>query len=280
MTAAEHGDEPLAAMQRWMLDSLVFPGRTDGGEVERRFIASPTLDAAQCFAIYQRGYILRLTQCLAEQFPALCRALGRSLFDGFAREYLRAHPSDSTTLYELGRRFPAYLEEARPDHDRPPDARETWIDFMVDLARYERLHFRLFDAPGHEGRPWPTPELADDRLILQPCFALESYRYPVAQYYHAVREDPEAAFPPQQESHVAVLRRNYAVTTFPITRVHTTFLQHLQASGSVDAALAHVSEVLGKPREQVRRSWTDAVRTPWIEAGFFIDRDAEATAPE
>ena len=278
MTAADHGEEPLAAMQSWMLDGLMFPGRVDGDEVDRRFTASPRLDAAQCLAIYQRGYILRLTKCLAEQFPALCQALGRELFEGFAREYLRAYPSDSYTLYELGRRFPGYLEEARPDRDLSPSARESWIDFMVDLARYERLHFRLFDAPGHEGGPWPTPELADERLIVQPCFALDTYRYPVAWYYHAVRESPEAEFPEQRESLVAVLRHDYAITTFPINRVHYTFLLHLQASRSVAGALTHVAEVFDRPREQVARSWLESVRTPWIQAGFFIDRDAERPA--
>ena len=32
--------------------------------------------------------------------------------------------------------------------DVDPKEREDWIDFMVDLARYERELFRLFDAPG------------------------------------------------------------------------------------------------------------------------------------
>ena len=156
-------------MQRWMLDALILPGRVDRDEVERRFTASANLQPAACLAIYQRGYILRLGKCLAEQFPALCHALGEKLFDQFAREYLRVCPSDSYTLYELGRRFCDYLEDARPDRDLLPEQREGWIDFMVDLARYERLHFRLFDAPGHEGGPWPTPELPDDRLIYSPA---------------------------------------------------------------------------------------------------------------
>jgi hypothetical protein len=274
---AQADGDTLAAMQRWMQDALILPQLVDQDEVERRCTASENLPPAACLAIYQRGYILRLSKCLAEQFPALCYALGKELFDNFAREYLRVCPSDSYTLYELGRRFSDYLDNARPDRDLLPDQREGWIDFMVDLARYERLQFHLFDAPGHEGGIWPTTELADDRLVLQPCFELGVYRYPVAWYYHSIRERSDVPFPPQQESYVAVLRRDYVTSTFPINRVHYVFLKHLLQCRDVANALAHVSEVVDSPIEQVTRSWQEEVRRLWIDAGFFIERGAETS---
>ena len=275
-TLADAG--PLGQMQRWMLDALILPGKVDHDEVERRYVASANLSPAACLAIYQRGYILRLAKCLAEQFPALCHALGEDLFDGFAREYLRVYPSNDYTLYELGRRFSDYLEEARPDAELGPDEREGWIDFMVDLARYERLHFRIFDAPGHEGGPWPTDDIPDDRLVLQPCFDLGVYRYPVAWYYHAFREHPDSPFPPQEQSYVALVRRDFVTSTFPINRVHYLFLEHLQHSGDVVGALAHVAEVIDTPLERVTRSWRDEVRRGWIDNGFFIERGTETVA--
>ena len=36
---------------------------------------------------------------------------------------------------------------------------------MIDLAGYERDLYRLFDAPGREGRPWPDESADDGSLI-------------------------------------------------------------------------------------------------------------------
>lgn len=261
----------LAGVQRWMLDALVHPDRVERGAPDRHLIAGPRLDAASCLAIYQRSYVLRLAQCLAEQFPALCHALGEEVFDSFAREYLRAHPSDSYTLYELGRRFPGWLSATRPDRDQPDEEREDWIDFMVDLARYERELFRLFDAPGHEGKPWPSVDATDEQLVLQPCFALGEYRYPVAWYYHEVRARRQPPFPPRRTAYVAIARRDYLTSTFPISTVHFRFLRALERDGTVAAALAAVAGEVQRPVQEVARSWTREVRRGWIEAGFFVE---------
>ncbi len=134
-----------------MQDALVFPRRVERDEIERRLASSAGLTGAEGLAIYQRGYFLRIASCMREQFPALCHALGEALFNDFVADYIRERPPESHTLYDLGRRFPAWLEESRPDRDLPPAERETWIDFMVDLARFERQVFAMFDAPGHEG---------------------------------------------------------------------------------------------------------------------------------
>ncbi len=176
--------EQLAVMQQWMLDALIFPRRVNQTELQNRLLASPNQDVSARLAIYQRAYSLRLCKCLEDQFPALCFALGKPLFDDFACEYLRKFPSDSYTLYKLGRRFTEYLSQNRPDRHKPAEARESWIDFMLDLASYEHALFRLFDAPGNEGKPWPDPNIADEHLVLQPCFVLGQYGFPVAHYYH------------------------------------------------------------------------------------------------
>jgi Putative DNA-binding domain len=260
----------LPALQHWMLGALLDPRSTQG--ISERLTDSPGMDARARLAIYQRSYILRLTKCLAEQFPALVHALGAPLFDDFAREYLAACPSDATTLYELGRRLPAWLEESRPDRHLATQEREDWIDFMVDLARYERELFRLFDAPGHEGGVWPTAQVADADLVLQPCLALAQYRFPVAWYYHEVRHGRSPEFPQAHPSYVAIARRNYLTATFPLNPVHYQFLCALHKLGSVDEALAAMSLEFKRPLAEVRSSWDSAVREPWISAGFFIAR--------
>lgn len=263
---------PLHALQRWMLDALIAPGGVDRRSITDTLLPGPQLDAAGCLAIYQRSYILRLRLCLGEQFPATRHALGTTLFDDFADDYLRACPSDSHTLYELGRRLPEWLQQTRPDRDLPEDEREHWIDFMVDLACYERELFRLFDAPGHEGGAWPDAGTDDRLLALQPCLALAQYRYPVARYYHEVRagRSPECAAP--SPSHVVILRRDYQTATYPVSPLHHRFLCAVRQHHSIEHALADIAAWSGRPLAAVVHSWTTEVRRAWIDAGFFAVR--------
>lgn len=265
----------LAELQRWMLEALIAPGQTPAGSADATFLPGPGLSAAGGLGVYQRSYILRLRQVLAEQLPATRHALGAPLFDAFADDYLRACPSDSHTLYELGRRFVGWMEDTRPDRDLPADQREDWIDFMVDLASYEQVLFRLFDAPGHEGRPWPEPGCDDDALILQPCLSLACYRYPVAWYYHEVRAGRQPAFPPARPSPLVILRRGYQTSTYPISALHLRFLELVRELDRVEPALEGIAAWTGRPLPEVRRSWLQEVRGPWLEAGFFVERGSE-----
>lgn len=259
----------LEATQRWMHEALVHPRRAERELVERMLAASPRVGAVDGLAIYQRGYFLRIARCMREQFPALCHALGEALFDDFVAEYIRAHPPESHTLYDLGRRFADYLDASRPDRDAP----EAWVDFMIDLARFERLVFRMFDAPGNEGRPFAAAATPDARLRLQPCFALGAYRFPVAAYYHAVRGGGEAVIPGPEPSFVALVRTDYVTRTIPLSEVHYRFLEAMTVAGSVAAAAQAIAPQLDLPADAILQLWhqSPAGRQRWIDWGFFVD---------
>ncbi len=265
----------MHAMQSWMQEALAFPQSTSSQQLEQLLEPSSRLSGTQRLAIYQRSYYLRLLKCMREQFPALCHALGEELFNDFAYQYLQALPSVSYTLYELGRRFPGYLEANRPDAGQPDEQRESWVDFMVDLARYEFQLFAMFDAPGHEGKPFASVDTADNRLLLQPCFALGNYRFPVAWYYHEVRKRNDAGFPHLERSPVALVRKDYLTHTFPLSIPEYTFLLALEANQNIETALEMVAGKLELPMNQVSSSWSkpNGIRARWITAGFFITAD-------
>ncbi|MEP3889604.1 MAG: DNA-binding domain-containing protein [Hellea sp.] len=264
----------LQEMQAWMQKALIHPQAVQPQDVADRLTPSNRLSAPQRLAIYQRSYISRLCLCLAEQFPASRKALGAELFDNFARVYLARDPSDSYTLYDLGRRFPAFLEETRPDGDSQESEQENWVNFMIDLATYERALFVLFDAPGHEGKPWPTSDTPDEALMLQPCFALGAYRFNVASYYHSAVDHAESQLPPRAESYVAIIRYNYLTSSIPITRPHYEFLRAMQDIQSVSASLDQIAKTMGVSKAKVQKTWKTHIRERWIEKRFFVDRDA------
>lgn len=261
--------ESLAALQNWMHQALVFPGQASTAQAERYIDSSSRLNGGQHLAIYQRSYYLRLLKCMREQFPALCYALGESLFDDFAHEYLQTHPPESHTLYELGKHFPNYLEQTRPDQQTD---QESWIDFMLELVQFERILFVMFDAPGNEGKVFADTDSDDKDLRLQPCFTVADYRFPVAWYYHQVRDSKNPEFPPEQRNYIALSRVNYLTYTHMLTAPQYLFLTAMKQGMRVSEGLDWVAKKTNQSCEDVYRSWTrgEGTRDRWIEAGFFI----------
>lgn len=266
----------LAVAQRRMHEALAFPD-ADPTSARALFADGGRLGAGAGLAVYQRGYFLRIAACMREQFPALCHALGRALFDDFVADYIRDCPPERHTLYDLGRRFAGWMKANRPDSD----AREPWIDFMIDLAGFEYSVFTMFDAEGAEngegtgGKPVATPDTPDAALRLQPAFALGGYGFPVAEYYHAVRRGEAPSPPAPAPSHVALVRTDYVTRTVPLSEMHHAFLAAMQAGRSVEAALAEVSARFELDPEEARRSWRagQGSRARWIEWGFFVAAD-------
>jgi hypothetical protein len=246
------GPADLATVQRWMHDALVLPRRVGREAIDARLASFPGLSGAEGLAIYQRGYFLRIASCMREQFPALCQALGAPLFNDFVAEYIREQPPESHTLYDLGRRFAAFLDQSRPDRDQPPEEREVWIDFMIDLAAFERQMFVMFDAPGHEGKPFAEPATPDARLRLQPA----------------------ADLPPAEPSFAALVRTDYVTRTVVLNELEYLFLEAM-TDGGVEQGIAAVARQLGVSPGEVRHSWASAQgsRRRWIQCGFFIAQE-------
>lgn len=244
----------LAGVQRAMHGALIDPSNP---AAQALFAGGGRLGAAGGLAVYQRGYFLRIAACMREQFPALCHVLGRALFDDFVADYIRDCPPERHTLYDLGRRFADWMEANRPD----AAAREAWVDFMIDLARFEYAAFTMFDAEGHEGRPFATADTPDNTLRLQPAFALGTYGFPVAGYYHAVRRGEAPPLPAPAPCHVALVRTDYLTRTVPLSEGQHAFLAAMLAGSDVEAA-----------RHRGEASWPDS-RKRWIEWGFFVSAD-------
>ncbi|HEY6814432.1 MAG TPA: DUF2063 domain-containing protein, partial [Croceibacterium sp.] len=169
---------------------------------------------------------------------------------------------------DLGRRFAGWMEASRPDGD----SHEPWFDFMIDLARFEYSVFAMFDAEGNEGRPFATADTPDAELRLQPAFALGSYAYPVAGYYHAVRRGEAPPLPAPAHSHLALVRADYIIRTLPLSETQHAFLAAMLAGSSVAAALAEVSARFELDLDEACHSWGDAQgsRSRWVEWGFFV----------
>jgi hypothetical protein len=249
-------DARLEHVQRWMQAVVVHPGGVVSGieseaarqylelsreQVESVIARSQALTSLERLEIYSRAYTARLLECLRSQFPMLAKVLGEELFDEFSFGYLQRHPSQSYTLGRLGEHFVRYLEETRPG-----DLTGAWPDFLIDLARLEWEFDQVFDGPGVEGQSLLSAEQLQSipfdrwpaaRLVPVPCLRLLSLRYPVHEYYRALRRDEGTTPPLRAETRLAITRQDYVVRYFPLTEKQFPMLEALVRGATIGEAL-------------------------------------------
>lgn len=268
--------ESLGILQLFLQGCILHPDPLAQADAIRDRIApSPTFTPHQRLLIHQRGYVARLLQCMEGQFKALRHTLGKELFADFVAEYLRVHPSRSRTLSDLGARFPLFLEQTRPDAELEPSAREAWIDFMIDLARYEWAIYSKWDVEGNEGNPPASLSTPDGALRLLPCLSLHHYGFPVDAYYHAVAEGRNPDIPGPDDLWLAILRKDFRIRSFRLTVPQYDFLLRMQEVHDIASALEQTATQHGVSSDVAAEAF-GRWRTRWVEQGFFVPVAADA----
>jgi hypothetical protein len=244
-------------------------------QAERVVTRSRALTAIERLEIYNHAYFGRLLECLREEYSVLAAALGRELFDAFAVAYLESHPSQSYTLGRLGAKFPDFLAETRPaDAGREP---ANWPEFMIDLARLERVVNEVFDGPGAEGKPLldaaqlqavPPERWSEARLDLVPCLRLVRLSYPVNDYFTAIRRGGQPMIPEPRVDCLAVTRREYRVVRYPLEAMQFELLHALVSGEPVGKAIERAAAVSPLNDAELAAALTNWFRF-WTAEGFF-----------
>jgi hypothetical protein len=246
-------------------------------QVEQVVTRSRALSAIERLDIYNRAYFGRLLECLREEYSVLAFALGEELFDAFAVGYLQTHPSTSYTLGKLGESFPEYLAVSRPARDG--DTQADWPEFMVDLARLERVVNEVFDGPGVERGSVLTAERLQEvpadrwphaRLVCAPSLRLVELKFPVSEYFGAAHRKETAPVPPARESFVAVNRQEYRVRRYELLAPQHALLDALLAGEPVGSAIERAAVLSPAGDDQLAADLSGWFRD-WTTAGFFCD---------
>lgn len=264
----------LAVVQRWFHAVITHPSGIDAGaavagqacvspiprsDLESMITRSDNLTASERIAIYANAYYARLIECMAETFPVLKRTLGAEAFDAFVFGYLQDYPPRSYSLTHLGAHFVHYMIATRPRRpESAPMGAEPpadWSDFFIDLARLEWTVAEVFDGPGVEDDPAWTPSQsaglqsnAPEDLVLEvaPSLRLLSTRYPVNDFYTAIRNAPDNTPiqpPSPQTSYVAVHRLDYVVRRYDLSHCQYTLLHELLGGSPMGAVLERAAVV-------------------------------------
>ena len=279
----------LERLQKWMQSVITNPDgiaagiesssarqeiATSAADIESVIGRSESLDSIDRLAVYGNAYFARLVECLGDTFPAVQHALGEETFAGFAVAYLQQNPSQSYTLDDLGRRFPAWLRETRPDDVPSPG----WPDFLIDLATYEMTCHDIFDGPGVEGQPLLdghsltaiVPENIP-RVVLRPapCLQLLALQYPVHEYVTAVRREQSPSQPSPGETLLVLTRRDFVVRRGAISRAEFALLESLIAGSPLGEAVEAAVETTSAEIDQLAAQLSGWFQH-WASAGWFV----------
>ncbi len=269
----ESANFSLTQLQNWMQGMLVHHVPVAGSvleepvEVESFVNSSQRLSAVRHLGIYRSSYIARLRACMQSQFGALAYALSNELFEAFADQYLDTYPSESYTLNTLGNNFAAFLQETRPDAGE--EQKETWPDFMIELAKFEYALSVIFDEHADESRGViVNADTPDELLKTTPIFHLFHHQFPICNYYleFSSGKQPELPFP--EESYCVVTRQNYKLGLFTIKGSQYYFLKSMQQGCSVEEAKRELANAFNFNRADIDNIWPQWKKN-FIESGFL-----------
>lgn len=270
---------PLKNFQQWMQQLLLDPYQQTGinpsdllsdqsnvASIEDVICHSKKLTAQEHLGIYQRSYIARLRNCMSQQFSALEYALGEALFCAFADDYLASKPSQNYNLAYLGAHFADYLETNRPDAHE--NIKEDWIDFMIELARFEYAIGVIFEMKAEEDYPLATIDTDENKLQLVPICELFKFRFPVRKYYSDFRNDKQPHLPSESESYCVVLRHKFKLAIYDLHKEQFEFLNSLKERNNIAEAKELIKTEYKENAssfDEVWNSWKES----WITAHFF-----------
>jgi hypothetical protein len=283
----------LARVQRWMQAVISHPGGVEAGvesdaaqehlslpheAIEQIISPSERMSGAERLAIYAHAYFARLLECMRAVFPFTAKTLGEEAFDDLALGYLERYPSRSYTLDRLGAEFSRFLEETRPDLDDEGQPTERWPDFLIELAGLEWAIGEVFDGPGVEGRDLlaaedlrtiPAESWPQARLVTAPCLKLLALRFPLNDFYTALRNDESPEIPEPAETCLALSRRDYVVRRHALDRSQFELLGALAAGEPIGVAIERAARVSPEGIEALAAKLERWFRE-WTAAGFFV----------
>src|SRR2546422_1339699 len=217
---------------------------------------SATLDAGARVGVYVDAYFGRLRDVLRDDFPRVAALLGPH-FEGTARGYLEAHPSEHPSVRHLGQLFAAYLERRA---DLPP--------YLSDLARLEWARIEVFDAPDAKPldaralREVPAEDWPGLRFVPIPALALVRARWPVHEIWAGA--DP-AAFTPAPTALRVWRATDFAVFHAPMDPRATDALGRLIAGQPFAAACEAFADL--PPADAAHEATALLLR--WLEDGII-----------
>jgi hypothetical protein len=259
----------LVELERWFQAEVLRPHvrRTRAPAAAARHLTpSRSLSPAQRIGIYQRGYMLRLQECLQSDFPAVRRIAGEQRFELLVRAYLERHPSRHWSLNPLGKDFARFLEREAPRGPRS--------GLLVGLARLEWAMQEVFEAPAgpalaHDALQRIAPEdWARRKLVPIAALRLVACEQRCNAIAGAVRRDEPLPPLGRKRTWVAVYRKEWTVWRMDLDALQFELLSALCRGRTLAQALAAAARLHRGPQAALQRR-IQAACASFMAEGLF-----------
>lgn len=270
---------PLSNFQQWMQQLMLdpfqqtnvdprslLPTEFNTSSLEDVIHHTDKLTAQEHLGIYQRSYIARLRNCMTQQFSALEYALGEDIFCAFADDYLASKPSYNYNLALLGKHFPEYLQANRPDKEEAN--KEDWIDFVIELAKFEYDIGVIFEEKAEENYELAEINTPEEKLKLVPICELFKFRFPVRKFYSEFKNEKKPSLPFENKSYCVVLRHKFKLAVYDIHKDQYGFLSSLKSGQDISIAKLNFVKNQNASAHEFDTVWANW-KTRWIESNFF-----------
>lgn len=149
-------------------------------------ILDDQISAARRFNVYRNNFQSSLIDALAAIYPVVEQLVGLEFFGFMTDRYIRAHPSRSGNLHNLGNEMASFLRSFQPASTLP---------YLSDVARLEWAYHQVFHAPA--ARPFEpevleqmsTEEYPDLCFNLGPACRLVCSAFPIFGIWQVNQEN-------------------------------------------------------------------------------------------
>jgi hypothetical protein len=275
--------QPLAPGLR---SSRTFTDGRPNAKVAAEFIKpNDRLTSFERIEIYNKQYWYRLIDCIYDDYPGLSTLLGRLKFNKLMFEYLKANPSRSYTMRNLGDR----LEKFIVNH---PALTAPKTKLCQEMGAFEWAQVIAFDGPANE--PLEMDDLLGSKpdklkLAIQPYITLLHLHWALDDFTIALKRSAmrgeasnavdapsnkpsktKAPRPKKAEIFLAIHRLDNDLYYKRLDREAYLLLTHLQQGKTLTAAVAATIEDADDGS-----AWTENIQTwfaNWTEFGWFCKR--------
>jgi len=201
---------------------------------------------AERMHVYAAGYPARITEALAETFPAVAHVVGDGAFAALARRFAAVTPFASYSLNDAGADLPRFLHG---------DLLTERLAFLPDLAQLEWQVARAFHALDETPlvpsafAPWTMEQWERAVLQFQPWLSVVRSEWPIREIWES-RETPVAAIDidlRNRPDRVLVRRTGFEVTCESVSEDEADALAALIAGSTLGEVVARLANHGGDP---------------------------------
>jgi hypothetical protein len=203
-------------------------------------IVDGRLPAKRLMQVYRNNFRSSLTEALAAIYPVLEKLVGADYFTFLADRYLRAYPSRSGNLHQLGEQLAAFLSHFQTAVSLP---------YLADVARLEWAFHDVFHSAKTNSSALQQLASCSPEQILQARFKLgTSCRlvisdYPIFKIWQTNHPDYSACTRVDLNSggeSVLVVRPQWQVELWRLSIQHASFLHALDQGENLTEAVEKV----------------------------------------